>query len=307
MSASNENTPVATIVVTTYDRPQLVGDAVASALGQTRSDIEVIVVDDGSSDDYLSNRWQDRRLRAVGRTSRGGPCIARNLGLDMARGRWITFLDDDDELLPHMVDASLRAAHASLVPGPVAIWSAKGRKTAAGDITRTDSPFVMPIGTYGFLGENDFNSRLFASNTLFVETHLLRSIGGWDSSIEYAEQLELFLRLNRTCSIDVAPEVTYLTTGHDGVRQSHRVAERGDAFMRISRRHGDVLAQYPSAHSLIVGNAVHSYLEAGMWAEAMRSAAHGVAVGARDPRSYIRLLLSLAGPHARRIYVKSRS
>ncbi|MDP8958475.1 MAG: glycosyltransferase family 2 protein, partial [Actinomycetota bacterium] len=114
--------PEATIVITTHDRPELARRAVRSALAQTVRDVEVIVVDDGSQEPFhLSER--DDRARVLFTGEAAGVCAARNIGLQAARGRWITFLDDDDELLPNMLEESLLAARNSQLPSPVAVLS----------------------------------------------------------------------------------------------------------------------------------------------------------------------------------------
>ncbi len=112
--------PEVTVVITTRDRPALVARAVESALAQTLQAIEVIVVDDASAEPLRLAR-ADTRLQIIRRTSSTGVCAARNAGLSVARGRWVTFLDDDDELVPDMLETSLRAARASELPPPVAV------------------------------------------------------------------------------------------------------------------------------------------------------------------------------------------
>ena len=92
MSAS-----VASIIIPSYNHAQWLPDAIESALAQTER-CEVIIVDDGSTDGTISllDRYKDR-VRAV-TLSHGGPSVARNTGIDMARGDFVMFLDADDVL-----------------------------------------------------------------------------------------------------------------------------------------------------------------------------------------------------------------
>jgi glycosyltransferase involved in cell wall biosynthesis len=87
------------VIIPSYNRAQYIGQAVASALNQGPVVGEVIVVDDGSTDDTLSvlSGIKDPRLR-VFTQPQSGPAAARNAGLIQARGRWIQFLDSDDAL-----------------------------------------------------------------------------------------------------------------------------------------------------------------------------------------------------------------
>src|ERR1700734_1651503 len=89
--------PKVSVVIPTYNRAAEVPKAIESALAQTLSDLEVIVVDDGSSDDtgkILRNTFGDR-VRYFSQANQGAS-VARNRGVEEARGEWIAFLDSDD-------------------------------------------------------------------------------------------------------------------------------------------------------------------------------------------------------------------
>jgi glycosyltransferase involved in cell wall biosynthesis len=89
--------PKVSVIIPTYNRAATVGNAIESAVGQTFSDLEVIVVDDGSSDDtgkILQESYGDR-IRYFTQTNQG-VSAARNKGLAEARGEWIALLDSDD-------------------------------------------------------------------------------------------------------------------------------------------------------------------------------------------------------------------
>jgi hypothetical protein len=96
--------PTFSIIVPTYNRAGLVGRAVESVLRQTHAGDEVIVVDDGSTDDTPRVLEEFGSRITVLRTPRGGAGRARNLGIERARGELIAFLDSDDEWLPRKLD-----------------------------------------------------------------------------------------------------------------------------------------------------------------------------------------------------------
>jgi CDP-glycerol glycerophosphotransferase len=111
------SSPLVSVIVIVHDDAQLLPVAVRSALAQTLQDVEVVVVDDASSDGSadVADRLAaaDQRVRVVRRQTNSGGCSApRNDGLDVARGRWVMFLDSDDELFPGaaaaLVDAGER-------------------------------------------------------------------------------------------------------------------------------------------------------------------------------------------------------
>src|SRR3989442_1213525 len=94
--------PDVSFVIAAYNAEETLESAIGSALAQGAVSMEVIVVDDCSSDstrDIVSNH-PDPRVRLVAMPHNGGPGAARNAGLDAARGRWVAVLDSDDELRP---------------------------------------------------------------------------------------------------------------------------------------------------------------------------------------------------------------
>jgi glycosyltransferase involved in cell wall biosynthesis len=94
--------PVFSIVIPVYNRAHLLERALSSVLAQSFQDFEIVVVDDGSTDDpgKIVAAIGDRRIRFHRQENHGGGA-ARNAGIDMAQGRYIAFLDSDDRFLPH--------------------------------------------------------------------------------------------------------------------------------------------------------------------------------------------------------------
>lgn len=104
-----------TVVITTYNRSHLLGRAIRSALDQGWSDLEVLVVDDASTDDtpdLMRNSFPE--VRYLCQDTNRGVSAARNRGLREASQPWVMFLDDDDTLLPGAVERI--AAHIAKLP-----------------------------------------------------------------------------------------------------------------------------------------------------------------------------------------------
>ena len=106
--------PLVSVVIAVYNGQDLVGQAISSVLRQTHSNIEVFVVDDGSTDHtpevlagYEAVDRPGRRVRVL-RQENAGCGAARNRALEQVRGEFVTFLDADDELLPHHLETMLR-------------------------------------------------------------------------------------------------------------------------------------------------------------------------------------------------------
>ena len=109
------------VVIPTWNRPDLVARAVRSVLAQTYDAFEVIVVVDGPGDGTAAGLAQiaDERLRVVVLPAKGGAPNARNRGVAEARGAWTALLDDDDEWLPTKLETQLRLAKGAGGPLPI--------------------------------------------------------------------------------------------------------------------------------------------------------------------------------------------
>lgn len=107
------------VIIPVYQAEEFLEECLDSVLGQTFQDLEVIAVDDGSTDrsgEILARRaQQDSRLRVV-RQENGGQASARNHALDLAAGAWVCFVDSDDLIHPKMLEVLHRAAVTSGCP-----------------------------------------------------------------------------------------------------------------------------------------------------------------------------------------------
>jgi len=110
MTRGASKPPLVSVIIPTFNAEAYVADAVSSALAQRNVPIEVIAIDDQSTDGtwQVLERFGDA-IRAV-RQPKGGPYKARNLGARMARGEWLAFLDADDEWLADKLATQLAAA-----------------------------------------------------------------------------------------------------------------------------------------------------------------------------------------------------
>lgn len=103
---ASKNQPFFSVVIPVYNRGNIVGSAVQSVLDQTFADFEIILVDDGSTDNSVSvaRAIKDERLRVLCQPNAGGSA-ARNRGIDEATGKYIAFLDSDDNFLPRHLES----------------------------------------------------------------------------------------------------------------------------------------------------------------------------------------------------------
>lgn len=109
------------VIIPTYNRTIQLARAVESCFKQDYDKVEVIVIDDGSTDDTssvakgLEQKWGKERFRYMQQQHQGA-CVARNLGIDLAQGEYIQFLDSDDIILPEKFTQQLAALQTGQYP-----------------------------------------------------------------------------------------------------------------------------------------------------------------------------------------------
>ncbi len=109
----DKTTPEISVIIPTYNVAAYIEKAIHSALSQTGVSIEVIVIDDQSTDDTVAviRKINDPRLKIIERPQNGGPSMARNKGITLATGQWIAILDGDDIFEDGRLDRLLKYAH----------------------------------------------------------------------------------------------------------------------------------------------------------------------------------------------------
>jgi glycosyltransferase involved in cell wall biosynthesis len=187
----------ATIVVPSFNHAAWVVEAVQSALAQTERDIEVLVIDDGSTDDSLARlaALSDPRLEVVAQ-SNAGLSTTLNRGLDRARGRWIKFLPSDDVLEPHCLARQLAAADA--VPGARLVFALPTVVDANGAPFPDPAPQAWfdhtPDGRDAILRDLIERNFLCAPAVIF-DRDLARLVGGFDAALRIAQDYDLWMKM----------------------------------------------------------------------------------------------------------------
>lgn len=255
--------PRFTVVIPTHDRAALLPFAVRSALDQSVTELEVIIVDDGSTDATptacAALAASDGRIRVLTQENRG-LAAARNAGLARARGAWVAFLDDDDlwhrDFLSEM--AGLVESRGAQVGAcwACAFVSASTELPASallGEPAREGlaSLIAYPATTTITLGELLLRS-IAPINAGMFSTALLRDLGGFDAARHAAEDYDLWLRLAARADIPVLARVLALVRRHpDQMSQGLRMMVSEARFV-LER----FLADRPSARATVAPRAL---------------------------------------------------
>ena len=178
--------PDITVVLCTYNRADRVERAVRAILGQEAADLELVVVDDGSTDDTAAvlGSIDDERMRVIRRPN-GGLSAARNTGLAAARGDWVVFIDDDD-----LAEPAWLATFLDQTSDPTVGIACSGATfvDSQGDELFTHLPrsFGEPFGDV--VGSS-------LAGTFATRSDLVRAAGGYLDGLAARHQSELFIRL----------------------------------------------------------------------------------------------------------------
>jgi glycosyltransferase involved in cell wall biosynthesis len=298
--------PVVTVVITTRDRHELAQRALSSVLGQTMADIEVIVVDDGSTEPYTPGT-DNGRVSLIRHEKPLGPSAARNAALSKANGEWITFLDDDDVWLPQMLETSLAAVKMSQLERPVSVLSGIEIVAPDGVVLKTRMPPTLPKGKHFFLEDLDEHGSFQTHATLVAPTEVVRQIGGFDEELRGSEHDDFFLRLNAVSSIVGVRIVTYRINAHSGPRLSKAVLERAEGMELTVAKHRDAFRLHRRRYGRYMSTMGATYLRAGKWGAAVSATTRSIAVDPTRLQSYGWWLASLAGPRAVEIVRRFRT
>ena len=188
----DSNSPkTVSIVITTYNHARFLAESIESAFGQTVRPAEVIVVDDGSTDDPGAVVSQYLQVQLI-RQPNQGLASARNTGWRAAHGRYVVFLDADDRLLPEALASNLRRFDEK--PECAFVYGSYDYIDAGGQHLSSPAPNLVGEDAYeSLLKENCVAMHA----TVMYRRDCLEQVGGFDARLPCCEDYELYLRLAR--------------------------------------------------------------------------------------------------------------
>ncbi len=194
--------PHVSIVIPTYNRSTIVRRAIDSVLGQTFRDFEIVVVDDGSTDDTRGALSDYPECVRYVRQDNAGPAAARNHGMRIARGDFIGFLDSDDVYLSHNIAAHLecfgRNPGAGLVYAGAEVVDAEGKRIKEVRPRPVDRGLVLErLARYNFI----------TSSTVLMRREAMDFAGPMNVTLWFAEDWFYWMRVASRFPIDFVGEV----------------------------------------------------------------------------------------------------
>ena len=287
MSQRGESVDVS-VIIPTYNRARLVVEAIESVLRQTAPPQEIIVVDDGSSDDTLERLAPYEHRVIVVKAKHGGVAHARNEGMRKATGTYVAFLDSDDRYLPHKLAVQVQILeHFPDVGMVCSEFSRFGDgmteefhlKAYHESAFREEEPYshyferAVPLRDVGiecppWSDRKIYTGRIFGqylralfvfTNSVMVRRSVLDRVGLQDESFPLFEEYEFALRVAKKYSVAFVDVPTYQLRYHAGqVSATTRadgpavLVEKQRQLLRVVERHGVLDDNYYRANRATV-------------------------------------------------------
>jgi glycosyltransferase involved in cell wall biosynthesis len=290
------NPPTFSVIIATFNRAHLLPRSIQSILNQTFSDFELIIVDDGSTDHTgaVIEQIQDTRIRYVYEKNKGRSA-ARNAGVALAKGQYVTFLDSDDEALPAGLEH-----FAQVFQTPQTGLVCVGCKIEENGEKRT----VLPEDLGNLF---DHQTGLFLAGTFALRRELFTAVGGYIEQLSFSENTELALRLIPHCLQSgwqilnvLQPLILYHYVPE--TFDTERFQTRLDSAAYILEHHQDKLRPFPAEYGLFCGLAGVNAARLNRFREAKHFFAQAIRAEPRNWKHYGRLLMALVPPIARRFW-----
>lgn len=207
--------PTVSVVIPAYNRAHLLGRAINSVMSQTLDDWELLVVDDGSTDntEEVVSAFQDPRVKYLRHVSNRGATAARNTGIKAAVGEFVGFLDSDDEWLPQKLEAQVAIFQENPGKYPnlgVVLTGTKAIDGRTGQIREGTPRF------HGNVYHVPFRESLNGNCTLLVRRDCFDEVGYFDEGLPASQLWDMVVRLARKYEFDAVPDKLVVTHRNHG-------------------------------------------------------------------------------------------
>jgi len=209
--------PQVSVIIPTYNREQLVTEAIKSVMCQNFQDLEIIIVDDGSTDRTreIIGQFNEPRIRYYYKAN-SGVSSARNKGMDLARGEFIAFLDSDDIWEANYLDTIITDLHSRTEYG--AAYGRTAKRKMDGSIDRS---WRKEFCESGWITAGFFMKGFFPLSSLMIRSQILNRTTRFDEALTISEDLDFVLRLSlRTKFLYVPDAMVICRSQQDGLTLS---------------------------------------------------------------------------------------
>jgi len=247
-----KETPAVSVVIATYNRARFLRETVESVLGQRFRDFELIVVDDGSTDDTRRVlESYGKAIRFISQENRG-PSAARNLGIHQARGRWISIQDSDDLCAPNHLECLVGFVERNPNCGMVFANGAYLEGPEHNRETIIPKEKSRRLERQGVRLVDLFDKSIVRLQAALMSKECLQSMGGLDENFRICMDLDLSFRLFMHYPVAYLDQVVFFYRKHEGNigrNQELRLLEN----IRIIEK---LVREFPRAQDLLGRNRI---------------------------------------------------
>lgn len=232
--------PTVSVVLPTYNRADVLERAIESVLAQSYSDFELVVVDDGSTDDTAAvvEAFDDARVTLVEHADNEGANAARNTGIDESAGEYVAFQDSDDEWHPEKLRKQMDVFENA--PASVGVVYTGFRRLHGDDATYHPGPGVDP--KEGAVRKSILGQNFVTTQAAVVRRACFDEVGGFDERLPRFQDWELWIRVSREYEFRLVDEP--LVTAYDRPDSiSNDLEALVEARELIIRKHSDAFSR----------------------------------------------------------------
>jgi glycosyltransferase involved in cell wall biosynthesis len=223
--------PLVTVAIPTYNRPNRLKRALDSVADQTYNNIEIVVVDDGSDEDYVEDIAASVNspypISVYHHEENKGMAAGRNTGIEHSDGEYIAFLDDDDRWEPTKIEKQVETLEREERSVCYVHLERSVNGTVTGGCFETHKGWVRSRLVKGGLAGPPAHC---------IKTSAARSIGGFDEQFDRWQEWDFFLRLADGFEFTCVPEVLLKVDAH-GTPGSEHVQEKIEAYNQMINKH----------------------------------------------------------------------
>jgi glycosyltransferase involved in cell wall biosynthesis len=250
---NNENNPLVSVIIPTYNRAAYIKRCLESVLTQTYSNLEIIVIDDNSEDntEEIIKNYNDERIKYIKRTGKRGVCQARNEAIKASKGEYIIFQDSDDVYLPQKIEKHLQSFkdkdnREKIGAVHSAWWKLKENpnEKISFPVTIPDDKIRLPLNKVsvkeGNILESLFTFHNFISIQTMVKRKVLEETGLFDETLPRLEDWDLWIKIAEKYDFVYIDEPLHLVYVTPSCRSSG-FKEIADSSEMILKKHYNII------------------------------------------------------------------
>lgn len=239
------------VIIPTYNRGYIIERAIESVQNQTYKELEIIIVDDGSTDntEEIVSKISDSRIRYIKNPKNSGVSHTRNLGIAAAKGTYLAFQDSDDiwkpEKLQKQMDCMKQGNYGM-------VYCAFEREFSDGAVVYYP-PKEMPMEEkQGEIVPSLLRQNLVSTQTMLIKKEVISQVGFFNEGMSNLEDYELALRIAKRYQVGMVDEaLVYLHTLSDGINQNHLQSLVNITYIYVCNK--DVLKEFGMYENTIAG------------------------------------------------------